>query len=72
MVGGGLKNANVNYSRSLAVLRGGLFKLHNLVHSRAGLTLLVHLLGVMVDRSDRYCLLLDELYRAAGAWLEAR
>ena len=56
MAGWGLKYANVTYFFthvtyfcSLAVLRGGLFKLYNLVHSRTGLTLLVHLLSVMVD-----------------------
>ena len=56
MVGLGLKNADVNYFYthvnyfcSLAVLRGGFVKLYDLVHSLEGLTLLVHLLGVMVD-----------------------
>ena len=56
MAGWGLKYANVTYFFthvtyfcSLAVLRGGLFKLYNLVHSRTGLTPLVHLLSVMVD-----------------------
>ena len=56
MTGWGLKYANVTYIFthvtyfcSLAVLRGRFFKLHNLVHSRTGLTPLVHLLGVMVD-----------------------
>ena len=52
----GLKYANVstfiqNVSKfcSLAVLRGGFVKLHNLVHGLAGLTPLVHLLAVPID-----------------------
>ena len=56
MVGGGLKNADVNYFFthvnyfcSLAVLRGGFVELYDLVHSLTSLMPLVHFCGVEIN-----------------------
>ena len=45
----GLEYSDVDYSCSLAVLRGGFVKSYNLVHSLTGLTSLVHFFGIVID-----------------------